>query len=184
MGKTGGGHIFAFTPSPLILNGVKKNFEHCRHCLCYIVLVSSNIFLDTRNRDVIKVIDISCPVLWKIEYQGLSGIHTFSGNSYISSFFPQRREKALENIVEVSGISWDICKFRDEWNGGRRHSQRNWTLFIKIYEIIISEWSMYAYVKIWKREEKTRFAYATIVSRNLEITYQKSRLCSNNVQLC
>ena len=119
-------------------------------------------------------------------YQALSGIHTFSGNGYISSFFPQRQEKVLENIVEVSGISWDICKFRDEWNGGRGHSQRHWTLFIKIYEIIISEWStkMYAYVKIWKREEKTRFVYATIVSRNLEITYQKSRLCSNNVQLC
>ena len=74
---------------------------------------------------MIKVIDISCPVLWKIKYQGLSGIHTFSGNGYISGFFPQRQEKVLENIVEVSGISWDICKFRDEWNGGRGHSQRN-----------------------------------------------------------
>lgn len=54
---------------------------------------------------MIKVIDISCPVLWKIKYQGLSGIHRFSGNGYISGFFPQRQEKVLENIVEVSGIS-------------------------------------------------------------------------------
>ena len=65
----------------------------------------SNIFLDTGHGDAKKIIDIRCPMLLKIGYQGLSGIHAFSGNDYISIFFPERQEKILENIIEVSRIS-------------------------------------------------------------------------------
>ena len=39
----------------------------------------SNIFLDNGHGDARKIVDISCPMLSKIEYQGLSGIHVFSG---------------------------------------------------------------------------------------------------------
>ena len=66
---------------------------------------ASNIFLNTGHDDVRKIIDIICPVLSKIEYQGLSGIRAFSGNDYIPSFFPERQEEILENIIEVAGIS-------------------------------------------------------------------------------
>ena len=44
-------------------------------------------------------------MLSKIEYQGLSGIHAFSGNDYISSFFEKGEKNVLENIIEVSRIS-------------------------------------------------------------------------------
>ena len=115
---------------------------------------ASNIFLDTGHDDARKIIDISCPMLSKIEYQGLSRIRAFSGYDYIPSFFPERQEEMLENIIEVAGISWYICKFRDEWNVARGHCQEG--LACKLYgykklSSIISEWStkMYVYVKVW-----------------------------------
>ena len=65
----------------------------------------TNIFLDTGHGDARKIIDISCPMLLKIEFQGLSGILAFSGNDYIPSFSPERQKEILENIIEVAGIS-------------------------------------------------------------------------------
>ena len=53
----------------------------------------SNIFLDTGHGDAKKIIDIRYPMLSKIEYQGLSGIHAFSGNDYISIFFRRGKKK-------------------------------------------------------------------------------------------
>ena len=53
----------------------------------------SNIFLDTGHGDAKKIIDMRCPMLSKIEYQGLSGIHAFSGNDYISIFFRRVKKK-------------------------------------------------------------------------------------------
>ena len=53
----------------------------------------SNIFLDTGHGDPRKIIDISCLMLSKIEYQGLSGIHAFSGKDYISGFFRKGKKR-------------------------------------------------------------------------------------------
>lgn len=48
---------------------------------------SSNLFLHTGHDDARKRVDISCPMLLKIEYQGLSRRNAFSGKKYISNFF-------------------------------------------------------------------------------------------------
>lgn len=61
----------------------------------------SNLFLDTGHDDARKIVDISCPMLLKIEYQGLSKRNAFSGKKYISNFFRKSQQKVLENI-EVS----------------------------------------------------------------------------------
>ena len=54
----------------------------------------SNLFLDNgHDDDARKVIGISCPMLLKVDYQGLSGINSFSGNKYISNFFPEKLTK-------------------------------------------------------------------------------------------
>ena len=60
----------------------------------------SNIFLDNGHGDARKIIDISFPVLSKIEYQGLSGIHVFSGNNYISSFFRKGKKKFWKTLLK------------------------------------------------------------------------------------
>ena len=52
----------------------------------------SNIFLDIGHGNTRKITDISCPLLSKTEYQGLSGIHAFTNNDYISSLFWKDRK--------------------------------------------------------------------------------------------
>ena len=60
----------------------------------------SNIFLDTGHNDARKIIDTSCPVLSKTEYQGLSGTYAFSGNDYRSSFIQKGKKKFWKTILK------------------------------------------------------------------------------------
>ena len=82
-----------------------KGYE-CGNNILFIVLFmlhisGSNIFLDTGHGDAGKIIDISCcPMLSKIKYHGLSGIHAFSGNDYISRFFRKSIKKFWKMLLK------------------------------------------------------------------------------------
>ena len=65
----------------------------------------SNIFLDTGHGNARKIIDISCPMLSKTEHQGLSGIHAFSGNDYISRFFRKVKKKFWKTLSANLGTN-------------------------------------------------------------------------------
>ena len=61
----------------------------------------SNIFLDAGHGEPGKITDISCcPMLSKIKYHGLSGIHPFSGNDYISSFFRKSKKNFWKTLLK------------------------------------------------------------------------------------
>ena len=60
----------------------------------------TNIFLNTGDGDARKIIGISCPILSKIEYQGLSGIYAFSGNDYISSLLRKGKKKFWKTLLK------------------------------------------------------------------------------------
>ena len=62
----------------------------------------SNIFFDTGHGEAGKIIDISCPMLSKSRVKRNTCIFWYQ---LYFKFFPERQEKILENIIEVSGIS-------------------------------------------------------------------------------
>ena len=59
-----------------------------------------NILFHTGHGDSRKMIDISCPMLSQNEYHALSGIHAFSGNDYISSFFQKGKIKFGNTLMK------------------------------------------------------------------------------------
>ena len=60
----------------------------------------SNILLGTGHGNTRKIIETSCPMLSKTEYQGLSGIHALSGKDYISSIFWKGKKKLWKTLLK------------------------------------------------------------------------------------
>lgn len=89
----------------------------------------NNILINTGHGNTRKIIEISCPVLSKIEYKGLSGKYMFL---LVTIIFQVFSGKARKNEKHWSILNiWKICKFRDELNDVRGHSQK--TFLCKIY---------------------------------------------------
>ena len=63
-----------------------------------------------------KIIDISSSTLPKVQRQALVGIHAFSGNDYVSSFFRKRKIAFWEAMLKMTEFIELFCWI---WNGWR-----------------------------------------------------------------
>ena len=67
------------------------------------------VLIDNGTGKARKIFDVTSSTLNLEKRKALIGLHAFSGNNYISSFFQEREESFLECHAETSKIYSSLC---------------------------------------------------------------------------